>query len=161
VLESPDKPTFVREGDTLVSSADEHNQWYNYGQPIKDETNKTLTLKQNGRYAVRVTLEDGCYKESDAQNILLETKDVALSDLRFTLDIVYTPKPEIKCTSTSSISLKLELIDQLGHLIEVLHNDRIAGTAQFVFPSELSSGVYYVRASVGDQVQTRKVAVTK
>jgi hypothetical protein len=161
VLESPDKPTFVREGDTLVSSADEHNQWYNYGQPIKDETNKMLTLKQNGRYAVRVTLEDGCYRESDAQNILLETKAVALTDLRFTLDIVYAPKPQIRCASTSSVSLKLELIDQLGHLITLLHNDRVSGTAHFDIPSDLPSGVYYVRASVGDQVQTRKVAVTK
>jgi len=55
----PDEPTITQEEYTLVSSAEEGNQWYLEGEIIPDAINQNYTPTEGGNYSVMVT-ENGC-----------------------------------------------------------------------------------------------------
>jgi len=55
----PDEPTITQEEYTLVSNAEEGNQWYLEGEIIPDAITQVYTPTEGGNYSVMVT-ENGC-----------------------------------------------------------------------------------------------------
>ncbi len=62
-------PTFGADGDTLVSSASEGNQWYLDGEPILGATDQKYGVNQSGDYSVKVTVGP-CSAQSDSEHII-------------------------------------------------------------------------------------------
>ncbi|MGA2296670.1 MAG: T9SS type A sorting domain-containing protein [FCB group bacterium] len=55
----PPTPKIIQDWDTLISSADQGNQWFKNGVLIPGATGKKFTALLNGKYTVQVTL-NGC-----------------------------------------------------------------------------------------------------
>jgi hypothetical protein len=160
VLEAPEKPTITRDSNLLISSSDEHNQWYYYGKPIDGATGKTYTAMQNGRYVVRVTLDDGCYAESVVENVTLGSSSVdGGADNVLSLSVVYSPEPQIVVDASSHAPVHVELVDILGRSVAQLHNGGVPEKLVLDLPLGIERGVYYVRAMMGDRVETVKLSV--
>jgi len=70
VLPKPTVPVIKRKGDTLTSSADSNNQWYNQSGKINGAVNKKFAPPSDGIYYVIVTGNNGCTSQSDNFNFI-------------------------------------------------------------------------------------------
>ncbi len=78
---NPAKPTITLSGansETIVltSSVAAGNQWFFNGAAITGETNVTLTLKKEGSYTVKSTVDD-CVGQTSAAQVIIITGDLA------------------------------------------------------------------------------------
>jgi hypothetical protein len=70
VAASPSQPTFYQLGDTLISSSQYNNQWFENGLPLKDDTSKYLIITNSttDTFQVNVTnVGNGCSTTSNSQ----------------------------------------------------------------------------------------------
>jgi len=66
INELPQTPEIVMEGNILVSSAKENNQWYKDGVLIEGATNNTFEVDESGSFSVSVENSSGCRSESES-----------------------------------------------------------------------------------------------
>ena len=70
VTSSPNKPTFIQNGDTLTSSSEYDNQWYHNDSILTGDTSQNLIFSVNGNYFVIVSNEaNGCGTSSDTMDV--------------------------------------------------------------------------------------------
>jgi hypothetical protein len=135
--------------NTLNSSVNTGNQWYFNGEPLKEATNGSLTVKLNGEYYSIVT-QEGC--ASEKSNII----DVKLSETKVMLredDIEMYPVPN-KGQFTVIIDSKAnadELVDilvfnSIGNKVYEKQNVVMNGRTQILFDlGTLPAGIYHLR----------------
>lgn len=70
VYEIPDTPSFINNGDTLISSSETGNQWYYNDLPIQNANQKTYIIQVDGFYFVEVTNALNCTSISATQQVL-------------------------------------------------------------------------------------------
>ncbi|HHE55615.1 MAG TPA: T9SS type A sorting domain-containing protein [Caldithrix abyssi] len=75
----------------------------------------------------------------------------------------FNPATQIQFTLPKATRIKIEIFNSTGQLVEKLLNEvKPAGTYQIRWrPSELSSGVYFIRAKIEGQSQIRKALLIK
>jgi len=78
VIAKPPVPSISRKGDTLISSSDSNNQWYDQKGIINGANMKKFTPPTDGSYYVIVTNSKGCSSQSANYNFL--KSDVKIDD---------------------------------------------------------------------------------
>jgi hypothetical protein len=145
VIPSPGTPTFTQEGDTLISSSVNDNQWYRNDTLLKDDTSQYLITHTPGEYYVVVTNEvNGCSTSSDSMQIRTGIDQVSVIGNQVSI----YPNPfnnnvGIKInTSAGDISdWNLQVIDMLGRTI---YNKLSLNYDNEIDLSNLSNGVYFL-----------------
>ncbi len=108
-------PSISRNGNYLISSLSEGNQWYLNDTVIPDATSRLYSVIQNGIYNVCVTNTNGCTFCSESINI----SDYSYIQDDFYSDIVIYPNPSNGFFSISSKTniQKINILNILGELI--------------------------------------------
>ncbi len=151
------KPTFIRNGSVLTSSAGVSYQWYLNGVAIAGATQLTYTMKQTekGFYKVRVLDNQGCRIFSDSLN--LDPSSVVWEQPEGWM--IY-PNPVQHQLTVYSANLQqdatIRITDALG--VEVLSAQANMLTNRNVLDvSMLSSGVYMVQILEPNRTQVYKL----
>jgi len=142
-LPIPETPAITQIENSLVSSIEEGNQWYNQEGVIAGAIEKTFTPTENGTYFTIVTWE-GC--SSDPSNsILVENLfigDNTIGGGQFTL----FPNPVNDQLTINSVYLKIKriiLTDVQGK--EVVNMQKNMGNKATVNVAKIPSGVYQIK----------------
>lgn len=142
----PAKPSISKDGSTLISSADDGNQWYYEGNAISGAIQKTYEAQDFGEYTVIVTNQGGCSSEmSDPFNFTSSIDETVLSE-----KIKIHPNPADETATIEIIGFELNnyeliIVDSFGREIirKISQNDKIKlSTSDFI------SGTYLVMLQI-------------
>ncbi|ROL62012.1 T9SS C-terminal target domain-containing protein, partial [Bacteroidetes/Chlorobi group bacterium ChocPot_Mid] len=144
VNKSPEKPIITQSGRTLISSADEGNQWYIGGEIIVGATAKEYTPDKSGLFTVQVSNTKGCISEMSSPFNF----DISLVNGNFPQnDIVFFPNPvddilTININLLNYSRIEIELCDLLGN---ILYSGSFNQENISIDMSRYSNGVYVLR----------------
>lgn len=123
-----------------------------------------------GRYLLKVIVRQGCERLLTERELIVgvnvPTND-ELPSLPTELSLAVYPNP---FNGTLSISLTVPLhqeatvalYDLLGREVDIISRDEFAGsTFSYSTPPHLASGIYFIRATTGSQMQLQKVVLLK
>jgi len=160
----PDKPTILRNGNTLVATDGYSHQWYQNGTIIIGATEKEyliLPFDTNSYFQVEVINEGGCKAKSDSF-FVDKYSDVRKSDIYNINTIEILPNP----TSSTSL-LRGKNFDKGKIIIEVrdllgkpLINQDIYSDGEFEVKLDLtqySSGEYFIVIKTSNETITKKI----
>ena len=150
----PVKPSIMRTGNTLTSSANFGNQWYKASSGILvNDTNKTYNPSINGFYYVKATA-NGCTSVSSDSINYVKVSNVELSKK----NVLIYPNPfttEIAVSSNSNIK-RIEVLDGLGRIL--IHQTYNSGNTQNLkVNSDLNAGIYFIRVYTFDGFYVQKI----
>jgi len=151
----PETPVIEKVESTLLSNAEEGNQWYNQNGLIPGAIEKEFTPTENGTYFVIVKLE-GCVSESSNKIIIddLSIGGNAIKDGKFIL----FPNPaneQLRITNDELRFGKVILIDILGkEVINIQQNNVNEVTINL---ANVPAGLYQVRIETENGVYTSKI----
>jgi len=161
VNQIPATPVITKNGDTLISSADNGNQWYLEGVEIQGATGKTYLPLAGGTYTVIVTLNN-C-SSAPSNGILFIPEDIRNIDFNSSIEVYPNPSDgqfNIMVESVKKAEYNVEIYNNLGMLIWEQKNIRIDG--MHTIPVELKGiqdGVYMVVLSNGENSTFRKINI--
>ncbi len=144
VKAAPTMPIISRNGNILTSSVSGtlSYQWVLNTQPIGGATQSTLTISQNGSYALQVTNSNNC----SATSAIINVTNVGINSITSERnDIQVFPNPNHG--SFTIIAMKgsdWEMLDPLGRSIA---KGKLFQEMEYVQLSDLSSGVYVLRCN--------------
>lgn len=146
----PEQPEIEREGDTLISSADEGNQWYFQGEIMENETGKYLFAEDTGEYQVKVASEQGCSRISEPFELTSLVTSLT-GDALFRGDIDVYPNPsqgEFSIVFEAPLfgsDLSLKVVDLTGRKVyESSHSPGENDRKYSLDLRSLSAGVYHL-----------------
>ena len=155
----PEIPVITQNGDTLLSSVVDGNQWYMNENIIDSETNKTLIITESGMYSVIITDENGCSSVSEGFTAT-HTNVATIKTTNFSCLIFPNPNEglftvQIESLKNEFVVLELYTID--GKLIMKEQSDY---KKEIQFGSkELNGGVYTLKISQSGVVKTQKLVI--
>jgi len=133
------KPTITVIRDTLISSANNNNQWFLNGQPIAGANGKYLKATASGNYTVQVT-EQGCLSEiSNVISYVVTSIDQVLAR-----EVTLFPNPNsenLYIKNNTSKILEYIITDLYGH---ELYSTKSNASMVLIPFKNLSTGVYLV-----------------
>ena len=142
----PSTPVITQHFDTLISSANNGNQWYKNGVAISGATAKTYVVTEDGTYHVVVTLL-GC-SSAPSNTILMLNVSVGEPTLATSFNIYPNPSNgffNIKVESAVQEVYDIEIYNNLGAL--VWKQDAVTIDGSFTSKIDLNgspSGIYTV-----------------
>jgi hypothetical protein len=157
VLPRPEVPTITQNGNTLTSSADEGNQWYNQDGLIPGATEKTFIPTENGTYYTVVTTSTFTCPSLPSNSILINYLSVpenAVIDGNFKL----YPNPvneELKITNEQLKIKRVILVDVLGK--EVINARQKNVNEATVNVAKIPAGFYQVKIETDNGTFTSKI----
>ncbi|MFZ4706446.1 MAG: Ig-like domain-containing protein [Bacteroidales bacterium] len=159
----PSTPVISLQGYTLVSTANNGNQWYLDGIAIAGATAKEHFVVNTGNYTVVVTL-DGCSSATSNTILVLE---VSINDPLVVNTFEIYPNPSnglvsIKVQSEQNKNCTIEIYNSIGSLIA--SKDEVISDGSFINHIDLTlapSGSYLVVLRNSDHSVKRKVLVIK
>ncbi len=131
-----------------------------------------IALTSVGRFLIPIWMDNstGIYQLWTTRvdlNQLVNVENENLSQIEFMLEQNY-PNPfngftKIKFRLRSDSKVRLEVIDLLGNVIEILVDEFLKkGEYEKIFsPKDLPSGVYFYRLNDGQNIKTRKLVYLK
>ena len=159
----PEAPVITQEGEVLVSSAAEGNQWYNTNGAIEGATGQTYEPTVSDYYYATVTAD---YCESVQSNqIYVEVVDVPVIDKGTDLNVYPNPfnsRLNIDFRLQAASQVRVSLINLLGQEVSELYNttNLASGIHNLKFETKgLKQGVYILKLQAGDNVKLRKVVM--
>jgi hypothetical protein len=158
----PQTPVIHQDGDSLISSASEGNQWYDNTGPIPGATGQVFYPPVEGDYFVAVMSEYGCM--SDSSNII-HFLFTGYSEEEVEPAIMVYPNPfqeeiNIHFIHTPLSNITLKIIDIMGK--EIVYNKVVNTDLQelIIYPSrESKKGLYLISIldQNGDLLISRKL----
>jgi photosystem II stability/assembly factor-like uncharacterized protein len=151
----PETPVITNVENTLTSTAEEGNQWYNQDGLIPGAIEQTFTPTENGTYFTIVTLAD-CASEP-SNSILIDNLSIggnATKDGKFTL----FPNPMSEQLTVKSEKLTMKnviLIDMLGKERVIVTINNLKETT--IDMAKIPAGLYQVRIETEKGIYTSKV----
>ncbi|HPE58284.1 MAG TPA: C25 family cysteine peptidase [Bacteroidales bacterium] len=165
VNELPETPIITNEGDHLLSSASEGNQWYDSNGMIAGATAQAYYPTAADDYYVVVTNQNGC--ESEASNSLFFIYTGIPEN--YESSIVVYPNPasdqfniEFMIPNHSNVNIKL--MNNLGEIKKELfdmENIENGFYSETFSCQNLSPGIYFIVITLNDSTIIRKIVVTK
>jgi hypothetical protein len=155
VEEPPLQPSITFQGDQLLSSSSEGNQWYLNGEVIEGATEQTLTPAQRGIYTVTVT--NTCNTSEVSEDITYTDKTLADFGIRLypnpaREDFVFLEMPYN--LTWEKITLTNMVGEEVGDILE-----EEAGYKLRVNVSMLPSGLYIVSFYTEQGIVSGKIVV--
>jgi len=154
VLPLPAKPSITQNKDTLFSSADEGNQWYDLAGIINGANQKFFKAPESGIYHVVVTDSNGCSNSSDNYNYI----KVSLPESTiFPLNIFPNPVSGL-LTIIVPNEITEEKVVALYSLEGKIVMEKHEYSNTLVFDvSSLPEGIYILQLIAGDKLSHVKV----
>ncbi len=152
-VQSPAKPTIIRNGTLLQSSPGDVYQWYRNDQPIPGANDRNFTVTEPGIYTVRVFNTDGCGTASDPEVFVAGVPGTRpLSGVTITPNPV-SESPLLQFPLLSRMRVSGELFDAVGALVAQFSEDAEAGTYQHRLVMQgLPAGRYFLYLEAGPMV---------
>jgi hypothetical protein len=141
----PGTPVAVQQGDSLVSSSESGNQWYNTDGLIEGATAQVYYPSAEGDYFVIVTNEFGCISEPSETVHFLFT-DI-IENERKSFNIYPVPAGEhvyISLVEGFTGTTLLEIIDLMGKVVYSTSCDGSDGHMIKIDLYHLPSGIYFI-----------------
>ena len=157
-------PTITQVGDTLISSADNGNQWYVGGLPIAGATDKKYKPLQSGVYSVAVTGALGCQQFSNTINVVVTAVNPVVNA---SVGFQVSPNPsrgifKVRFSAATRDDLKLEIINAQGQPVYVKTLAKYVGQlSEDVNINYAAAGVYVIRLQHGNKIYYNKVLIEK
>ncbi|MDQ1265219.1 MAG: C-terminal target protein [Bacteroidota bacterium] len=155
----PPKPIITEEGNELISSIENGNQWYLNGADIPGEVSRTYTPKGTGKYTVQVTDENGCKSEmSDIFDFISGVnEDSEINNLR-----IY-PNPAADYLTIESLDKNsYPILISISNLIgDELISISIESSRQIIDLREIPSGLYLLRIKIGSNIYSKKLIISR
>ena len=165
VNELPETPIITNEGDHLLSSASEGNQWYDSNGMIAGATAQAYYPTAADDYYVIVTNQNGCESESSNSLFFIYT---GIPE-NYESSVVVYPNPasdqfNIEFMVPKHSNVNIELMNNLGEVKEVFYNaENIENGfySQSFDCTNLSPGIYFVKISMNDSSAIHKIVIAK
>ncbi|MEJ8801289.1 S8 family serine peptidase [Pontibacter sp. H249] len=155
-----DKPVIARQGQTLVSSGEDGNQWFKDDKPVDGATGKVFAPTESGNYSVMI-FKDGCISEmSMAYNFSFKPGIRELGT-----ELVVSPNPttgrfRFELETSQAEDITFEVVDMLGNFILSGDVKNYYGQYEgFIDLSNRASGLYIFKLRHGDKSYSKKVLV--
>lgn len=162
----PEAPQISLQGEVLISSIAEGNQWYNSNGLIEGANGQSFEPIVSDNYYATIRIPGGC--ESVASNeIYVEVVSVPVITTGSQFNVYPNPFSNIlnvEFSLSNSTSVKISLVNLVGQEINELYNNvsSNAGNYNLQFhPSNLKPGVYFIKLSANDSEVLRKVVLIK
>ncbi len=139
---APETPVIEQQGDSIISSAPEGNQWYDSNGLIPDATAQVFYPEEEDAYYVIVTSQFGCVSDtSNTVNFLFTD----ITDLVAGNDFVIYPNPvgqTLHIRSAKNQALQVDILDIVG---KVVLSGRFKQTQTITIPfGGLCRGIYLI-----------------
>lgn len=147
VLPSPPTPVIIQNGNVLISSADNMNQWYHNDTLISGATDTSYTCTENGSYYVIVTL-NGC---SATSNVIVFY--LGLNEYLWENNFTIYPNPAVDAIEINvPEKCEIEILNIEGQVIKRFAAN---GSASLDI-SYLPGGMYMLKANSDSHIAVRK-----
>jgi hypothetical protein len=154
------KPTYTRDGDTLISSSKYNNQWYRNDTLLNNDTSQNLIINISGEYQVNVSnVPYGCSTSSDSMKITL----AGIEQLEGKSDkLSIFPNPSsgqftIKLQDNQNV-YSIEIYNLVG---EKIYQSVLSNSQNAVNFSSQPAGMYFVYLKSEEGVEMGKVLIAK
>ncbi|MCD4745444.1 MAG: T9SS type A sorting domain-containing protein [Bacteroidales bacterium] len=162
----PETPTITQQNNSLVSSSEIGNQWYDSNGLIPGATDQIYYPTHTDDYYVIVTNEYGC--ESEQSNIIhfIYTGITELSNGE-SLNIYpnpFTEKVTIDYLIKKNSDVKIIIYNKLGQVIDILIDqaDQSTGFHRIHFDaSDIKAGIYYCKIQTDNYTYIKKLILSK
>ncbi|HBX49752.1 MAG TPA: hypothetical protein DEH02_01640 [Bacteroidales bacterium] len=152
VLESPTPVISYLNEDTLISSATEGNQWYNFSTPIYGATNQKYVPVENGLYYVIVTNPNGCM--SDQSNTIYTT-GINCIDNNFSFFYSNPISRYLLINSDSPENYNISIFNETGVLV---YNHESTFLQNMVIDmKDYSAGIYFLHIHNSKFIANKKI----
>jgi len=150
INQKPEKPTVLKNGTVLQSSATTGNQWYKQNELIPGANQQELTSTGDGMYYVIVT-ENGCSSDPSDAFIVTDIEKIGSKGM-----VEVYPNPVDKNLTIVPVDNKVvsyEFIDLLGKLVKKgsISGKTVIETGSFI------PGVYLLKINNGKTKETIKI----
>ena len=157
----PARPLISQQGTTLVSSADEGNQWFAADEPILGAVNKEYTPVATGYYSVQVTDENDCQSQMSVPYFIEINKVIDYTTSQKLFGIFPNPtEADFKIVfyeeQNAKVSIKLRNI--IGDLLLVRHLQGAMNNHQETIEfGDMPAGFYLIEILIGENKYFQKV----
>ncbi|MBE0639563.1 MAG: T9SS type A sorting domain-containing protein [Bacteroidales bacterium] len=166
VREKPQTPEIIQAGQTLVSSIQFGNQWYNDDGVIEGATGQVYAPLKTSNYYTIVTNAEGCI--SEVSN-LIYYQSTFIDELISQGSFRIYPNPSdglvnIDFIADGAETLTVFVFNAFGQSMNefITQNIKRAGYNTITFNlSALPGGVYYFKIIEGDRLLTKKLILSK
>jgi hypothetical protein len=165
VHDVPENPVITNEGDHLLSSAPEGNQWYDSNGAIPGATGQTYYPAVTDDYYVVVSNAFGC--ESDPSNLIYFVVTGIQKNNAESFSIFpnpFTSQFTLEYLLPESSPVNITLVNKLGQVVDVLKSDKTeqAGFYSLVYKNrDLRPGIYFLSIQAGKLSVSKKLILTK
>lgn len=147
-------------------------EWeWNFGDGHVDSIqNPTHSYTQIGIYSVSLVVKDATGMNSIAFQNYITVLTTGIDDISSEFDVKVFPNPYTQETNivyalTHKSEVRIEVFNSIGvKVADIFQGDQMAGSYKYQFRAEdygFSTGVYYLRMSVDDQLYTKKMVQIK
>lgn len=165
VHEVPENPVITNEGDHLLSSASEGNQWYDSNGAIPGATDQTYYPAVTDDYYVVVSNAFGC--ESDPSNMIYFVVTGIQKNNAESFSIFpnpFTSQFALEYLLPESSPVNITLVNKLGQVVDVLKSNKTeqAGFYSLVYKNrDLRPGIYFLNIQAGNLSVSKKLILTR
>lgn len=164
LIPMPASPEIVQQGDSLVSTAAEGNQWFNEAGPVPGATSTVFFPSINGLYRDVVTL-NGC---SSAPSEWIDFVATSI-DRRSSFDAIIYPNPADQLIHIRlniwqyCHQVKLDLVNVTGSVIKsmTLGNCPVGDLSIIFDCADVEEGIYFLRIHAASENYFRKIIIQR
>jgi hypothetical protein len=167
LLPVPEPAVIELNGNELVSSVADGNQWYLNGLMIPGANQQTYTPEYSGSYYVTITDQvTGC-SSVPSNSIYYTITGIGITDVSNPVTVYpnpFTDRINISCFLPEPSYIRITLTDAFGRNIEVLEDISVTHSGTHTLtaaPGHIDPGIYYCRVQTAGYTVVKKVIFTR
>ncbi len=157
---TPEIPVITEDGDHLISSASEGNQWYDSNGPITGATNQTYFPFATDDYYVIVSNSFGCVSEQSNEIYFVFT---GIKEFSGSSDMLIFPNPttgELKIEFNRDFGKsEIRVINIINEVVFESLTEIKTGKLLNIDLNNISEGIYFLKIKTPEKEIIRKIIV--